>query len=792
MSAIAHAIVTQTTDQNHGTGSTGYVDISGTTLASSEFVAGETYLLLVMAQTQGSNAAGQCAFRVVHGSTAFDDSTESFETVSTGTGKRQWYFWWHIWTAVSGEDVKAQFDNVASADDVFADAVQIFAMRIHDFASADRQFNERPDDDALSTTPLDGASVTFSADGSDVWLLLTAAWLDPGSTTTSVKSRANLDGTTYGEAINEGEDTSLDRFVMCTAVPAVPSNGSHTLKEQSTTTSGTAHTRLHSKVAAINLSAYFKDVSQAYTATPLAAGTTQWGDAVQTLSHTKTVNGNVLVITSFIQKTAANSWTYRSRLQTDNADTPDGQTAPNANSGYTGGIRVADGANDATGFTAFALVNLTDNATFDADGYVDTAVAGREYQSRGIVAFSMELISAGGGNNYSFSGTVSATSTFITIGSALEIAHTLISSIAGVVATTGNLPIIHSLDGNIVGVSALTDQLFITKPITGNITGLSDVTSTNLLVAHALEGTCAGLAILSAQLAVSHSLQGIIAGISDLTAVCRAQWVLFSSIDGVAAFTGSLSVSRPLTGQIVAQSTIEDTDYLAVHHALQGICVDTSNLVGNLVVTITLTGNITGVSTLTDLATVHHSLQGTIVGTSVFVDAQLDRAQFLVGNITASSNLVGSLTVVHPLEGSIVGISNISDTYFVVAHSLQGNIVGTSTLTTNILVAYSLSGTIVGTSDVRDSFITVHHSLEGIIVGTAIVNDTDYLTVNHPLEGLVAGDGSFSGGADRDRGVLGSINGTSALTGTLTVESPPAQNTRIYYYSQLTRPYGVF
>lgn len=396
MTAIAHPSATQTTDQAHGTGSTGYTDISGTTIASSEFVTGDLYLILCMAQIQGSNSNGQMGFRILHGTTPFDDSTEQLEPVSTGTNKRQWYFWWHIWTAVSGEGLKAQFDNFASADDAYADTIKLVALRLNDLAAADRQFNERTNDDGLSTTYLDGASVDFTANGTDVWLLLCAAWLAPGSTTTSCKSRANLDGTTYGEAIQEGEDTTDDRFVMCTAVPAVPSSGSHTFKEQSATTSGTAHTRLHSKVAAIRLTGVFKDVSQAYTATPLAATATAWADDVRTLSHTKTVNGDVLVITSFIQKAGGNSWTFRSRLQTDDVDTPAGQTAGSGGgTGYTGSIRVADGNNDATGFTALDIVNVTANVTFDADGYVDTAVAGREYQSRGIVAFSMELATAG-------------------------------------------------------------------------------------------------------------------------------------------------------------------------------------------------------------------------------------------------------------------------------------------------------------------------------------------------------------------------------------------------------------
>lgn len=389
MTAVLHGISTQTVDQVLTAGA-GWNAISGCSIASSAFTAGDVYLLLAMADQNGSNANGEVGFRVVHGTTPFEDSTEQWETVSTTTTRRHRYFWWHIWTAVTGEGLTVEHNTFG--DTVRSDQIQLAWVRLSDLAAADRQFNERTTDDGLSTTYLDGASVTFSANGSDIWLLLHAAYLDPGATTTSCKSRGNLDSDAalWGEAINEGEDTTNNRYVMCFARALVPSNGSHTFKEQSATTSGTAHTRLHSKVAAIRLGGVFKDVSQAFTATPLAATATAWADAVQTLTHTKSVNGDVLILASNIQRPASSGWDFQQRLRVDSTDQPDTQTTDQ----YDGSVRVADPAVDYTGWSCFTIVNATANLDIAVDGNAAAAATNRTFLDRAIVAFSMELAAA--------------------------------------------------------------------------------------------------------------------------------------------------------------------------------------------------------------------------------------------------------------------------------------------------------------------------------------------------------------------------------------------------------------
>jgi hypothetical protein len=98
MAAIAHASRVNTTSQT--TTSTSYVDATNGDIASGNFTVGKKYLILAMAQQSSSISLGS-TIQVVHGSTAFTDSEQRFAITSLWAP----YFWWTVWTAVSGEDI---------------------------------------------------------------------------------------------------------------------------------------------------------------------------------------------------------------------------------------------------------------------------------------------------------------------------------------------------------------------------------------------------------------------------------------------------------------------------------------------------------------------------------------------------------------------------------------------------------------------------------------------------------------------------------------------------------------
>jgi hypothetical protein len=105
MAAIAHASRVNTMNQTTTSGT--YVDATNGDIASGNFTTGDKYLILAMAQFGVNNSSQGVYVRVVHGSTAFDDSEQLW--TSSATTKRTPYFWWTVWTAVSGEDINIQY-----------------------------------------------------------------------------------------------------------------------------------------------------------------------------------------------------------------------------------------------------------------------------------------------------------------------------------------------------------------------------------------------------------------------------------------------------------------------------------------------------------------------------------------------------------------------------------------------------------------------------------------------------------------------------------------------------------
>ena len=325
MTIIAHSFSEQTTRQT-------VVGTTYTTVlshASGNFVAGGKYLIMVTALCDGPNGTDHIRMRTAHGGVAFADSQYVIEPPNPA--KRFNYAWFKVWTAVGGEAIDFQISCSDVAQTVGADQITIFAMRLDAdlIENTDWFFNELGTDGALSTTPLDGASVTFTPTVSTNWLVLSTAQLQVSSLTVNYATRIQPSGTYTDPSSKwsrEGEDVA-ETFVATVGrvfedVGAV----SQTFKEQSFNEVGNSGNRLHSAIFALNLNR-FRTKAHVYDNSEAELGTIDWDDLFANLAIVPDSTGDVWILASGIYDLgqAGNEITHR--LLVDDVDQPDTQTA---------------------------------------------------------------------------------------------------------------------------------------------------------------------------------------------------------------------------------------------------------------------------------------------------------------------------------------------------------------------------------------------------------------------------------------------------------------------------------
>src|SRR5581483_612514 len=325
MSAIAHAIAQQTTAQT--TSSAVYTDITGASIASGALTAGKKYLVLASAKIGNTSSNTLNRIRCVHGSTAF---AESEMVQARANPIKSVYGWFTVWTAIASEGLKLQFN--CDAGTVEVDDVLLVAINLSDDIAegVDWFYNERSTDDALSTSFLDGGTITFTpVVGSQNWLVMSYAQIDAGDTTNALISQLN----------RSGEASSTDPQIQLISPSAsgiwpmaimgrvfTLGNVSNTFKERSATGAGTTHTRLHSAVFAINL-AKFKNSGFSYTSVDSDISQSAFGTQLETMGITPSVASDLLIggFAGFVKVNGGR--TAALRIQDNNSDEPAGQTS---------------------------------------------------------------------------------------------------------------------------------------------------------------------------------------------------------------------------------------------------------------------------------------------------------------------------------------------------------------------------------------------------------------------------------------------------------------------------------
>lgn len=384
MAAIAHAHAEQTTVQT--VASTTYSDVLSIT--SGNFTAGKKYLLLVSAQVRVATAGSTHGIRVAHGGTAFADS----EMLRIGTTSWCSYGYMTVWEAVSSEAISVQVRGASVSIAGEADQISIFAMNLSDdlTENTDWFFNERGNDDGLSTTPVDGASITFTPGGSGDWLVIAQQQVDAGDATTSTLCELNWSGATDPTAPKSSTEhanaadlwvTQLSRVYSLTAV-------SNTFKEIGSASSGTAHSRLHSAIFALNLN-QFTDWASVWTVGDANLGTTDFGDQLATISLTPDVTSDVLIGGYWIFDGQNVSRTPEYRIQLDGSDQPGTQTTDIYQ------MFMKDATDERPlHLTTMAASVSTSAHTIDLDAGVSSTTSTPHAQHRSLWAFALELAAA--------------------------------------------------------------------------------------------------------------------------------------------------------------------------------------------------------------------------------------------------------------------------------------------------------------------------------------------------------------------------------------------------------------
>ena len=390
MAEIAHTAVEQLTEQTH-TGDTLWTDIPGASIASGNFTVGKKYLLIAHCLKQ-YNESGLAGFKVLHGSTDFASSDAQFPPDS-GVAAYYPYFWWTVWTAVSGEAVKMQFKVDDNARTVKARRITLFAMNLSDDLTegTDWDFAENSTVTDLSTTwsTTNNAAITFTpGSAGDDWLVMTRTRIDANVSFSSFNMEGRMDrggeATSTEPKASEEREASTELKIFSLLRTFNLGASSNTFTEKSRESGATSFQRTHSGVFALNL-AKFDVQANSWLETEVTLSTTDYATELRSISITPNVSGDVLVLGSWAHDVAAVSAKAKGRIQID------GTTKP--------------AIDDVEQIQAYAAIdeilvqssfvqNLTAAAhTIDMDGSSVTTARGAE--DRQLVAFTMELPSTG-------------------------------------------------------------------------------------------------------------------------------------------------------------------------------------------------------------------------------------------------------------------------------------------------------------------------------------------------------------------------------------------------------------
>ncbi|MBI5145777.1 MAG: hypothetical protein HZA84_00990, partial [Thaumarchaeota archaeon] len=386
LAQVGHIFVEQTTRQTSS--STSYVNITGATITSSNFVAGNKYLLVFNSLLDGSNAAGgDFGIRTTHGNTAFTGSEMVVNPTSTTT--RTTYHWFTVWTATN-EDINLQFKTRLGSHTVGADQITMFALNLSDdfIENVDWKYAEDTTSASLTTSFGSRASTSITPQtAGDDWLVMSTASHSGLAATRQLDVRLARSGeasSNQPEFIQQGADATNDKMAHTPFRVFNLSSTSNTFTLESRSIGGSSGTYQSSAVFLINLDKFKQDFAS-YTETNIDLSATDYGTEVQTLSTSLTCQSDVWVMGTFASDVNAAALYTKGRLQVDNADQPPTQTSPDA-------YQQEDswGTTEELPLQYQTVESLSSGShTIDLDASTQTALAGRSAEDRQLFAIPL-------------------------------------------------------------------------------------------------------------------------------------------------------------------------------------------------------------------------------------------------------------------------------------------------------------------------------------------------------------------------------------------------------------------
>jgi hypothetical protein len=400
---ITHSFVEQTTRQP--VTSTTYTDVPGVVMDSSNFTPNQDHLVIVTAQMDMSTNSDVGSIRIVRGTTptVMTGSEASMENPSlTDLEYRMPYQWWVIINTPTAETVKMQVK--ASAGTVGVDLITISMIRLSPDLTVNVDYKHSLNSTATSFTSLgtdlatNNASVSITpADAGHKWLILGKARYGTGiDAATAVNSRIERSGVavnSFPQVQQEGEDATLDQYVLTTMRTDTLTAESHTYTEiskQVATTTGTAlTTRTQSGIFMLDLNKFMNVVTLQEDDTQELPNSTTGGYAenVHTTSITPTLAGDVLCLGYITMDAGGSGFNFKMRMQIDDSD-------PQANTTTTKAYNIGQwDTADRIPVLYQTIENLSAAVahTIDIDGSVGTTGISRGTLDRNITAFTMEM-----------------------------------------------------------------------------------------------------------------------------------------------------------------------------------------------------------------------------------------------------------------------------------------------------------------------------------------------------------------------------------------------------------------
>lgn len=289
-------VATVTTLQSKtGSGADSYSNISGAILTG--FVADQEYLVFVWASVMGSNTGNVYGWRLALNGTAVSHTEHLMDPIASSGWEGR--FWPLLFTPTDADDeLTLQFKTVTTTRTVNADQITMVAIPTSELESeSDYWLVDDDTDDSLTTSTVDGATKTFTPANGDVWAIFSLAEILVQATPSPQIFTELV--TPAGTPRHRIQPQAVNDVLQLANLAVFTGAGSEiTVTERSATDTGANHTRRHSRLVGLRLSAFPAHAAAYTTGTINVSLDTAFATEVQTTSLVLSEPKTVLVIGS--------------------------------------------------------------------------------------------------------------------------------------------------------------------------------------------------------------------------------------------------------------------------------------------------------------------------------------------------------------------------------------------------------------------------------------------------------------------------------------------------------------